>query len=82
MARKAQIVWLKEDIKCELAKRKFTLSAVADLLGVKRCNVSLVLAGRRSEKIEVKIAELLDVAPEDIWPDRKYPARRLTKAAG
>lgn len=60
----------REDIKAGLRKRGYTLATVAQKLGVSRQAVSLVLAGKRSQRIESYIAGILATAPESLWPER------------
>lgn len=60
----------REDIKAGLRKRGYTLALVAQELGVSRQAVSLVLAGRRSHRIEAHIALVLATEPIALWPER------------
>ena len=58
-------------IKHALSLRGTSLSDIARAHGVKPSSVSLVSTGwRRSYRLEVAIANALDLAPEELWPDR------------
>ncbi|MFC4442043.1 helix-turn-helix domain-containing protein [Caulobacter henricii] len=58
-------------IKEALRLRGLSLSDIARAHEVKQSTVSLVSTGwRRSRRLESAIAAALDLAPEEIWPDR------------
>jgi len=63
----------REDIKAGLRKRGYTLAGVAQELGVSRQAVSLILAGRRSQRIEAYIAQVLGLTVAEVWTGR-YPS--------
>jgi len=64
-------------IKEALKLRGLSLSDIARAQGVKQSTVSLVSTSwRRSHRLESAIADALDLAPEEIWPDRYISGRR------
>lgn len=69
-----------EQIKAELRMRGYTLSALADKLGITPCVVSQVVAGyRTSVPVKEAISRLLDKPIAEIWPIER-PRLRRTKA--
>lgn len=60
-----------EDIKALLRKRFGSLTAVAALLNVRLASVSGALKSPLdSQKLEKRIAALLEMPPQSLWPDR------------
>lgn len=60
-----------EDIKGGLRKRGYTLKRIAEEMEVSLSHVSKVLrVGHRSERIERRIADILDRPVERVFPNR------------
>jgi lambda repressor-like predicted transcriptional regulator len=74
--------WNPHDIHAALKKRGVVLDRVGPELGFHRTCGSKALHTRRWPKVKAKIAELLGVAPREIWPsifdenDQPYSTRR------
>ncbi len=71
-----------EFIKAELRARFGSISEVAARLGLSLQTVSgAIREPGRSSVVERRVAELLEVSPKDLWPDRwvddRTPRRRL-----
>lgn len=64
----------KEHIKAELRIRGWSISAVAADLKITAPAVGNCLAGQRSKRIEAKVAEILDLPVEAVFPGR-YPRK-------
>lgn len=65
------------DIKAELAKRGWSMTRVAEEVGVSRPMVSHVIYGRfRSRKVATQIASIVDRPVADLWP-AVYGNRRV-----
>ena len=61
----------REDIKALIRKRFGTISAAAKILGVEPESISGLLESPvKSIKLEKRIAELLEIPPQSLWPDR------------
>lgn len=61
--------WHRADIKAALAKKGWTLGSIAREYGYARTSPPVVLR-RPWLRMEAILAELLGVAPWDIWPSR------------
>lgn len=62
-------------IKLELKRRGSSLAQIARELGLAYSTVYTVANGARSRRVEVRIAQVLGMAVEDVFPDR-YPLGR------
>lgn len=58
------------DIKAALEKRGYSLSYVANLEGVTRSFVSQVVRGASGARIAYRIAALLEMPIDKLWPGR------------
>ena len=58
------------DIKAALEKRGYSLTAVAEMEGVTRSFVSQVVRGATGARIAARIADLLEVPIQKLWPNR------------
>jgi len=58
------------DIKAALEKRGYSLTAVARMEGVTRSFVSQVVRGASGARIAARIATLLEMPMQSLWPDR------------
>ncbi|WP_298976250.1 helix-turn-helix domain-containing protein [uncultured Roseobacter sp.] len=60
-----------ERLKAELKVRGTSLAQLARDLGVSGTSMSLVSLGKhRSRRIEKAIADVMQMTPEELWPDR------------
>lgn len=59
-----------EDIKAEIRKRGYNLTALAEENGLAKQSVSEAIRARSSARAEEIIAKLLDKKPCEIWPSR------------
>ena len=60
----------RESIKAGLRTRGITLAEIAEKLGILPATVSGVIAGRRSARVERKVAEAIDTTVYDLFPER------------
>jgi len=63
----------REWLKAQLRQREWSLARVARQLNLSRAAVSMVLAGRRSQRVEGFIAQVLGLTVAEAWPGR-YPS--------
>lgn len=66
----------RDRIRGELLVRGSSLAAIARELGLGYRTVHNCVSGMRSRRIEAKIAQVLEVSPEVIWPER-YPEAKV-----
>lgn len=60
-------LWVKQALKAKGS----SLSKIARAEGVKPSSVSIISKGwRRSRRVELAIANVLQISPEEIWPER------------
>ncbi len=60
----------REQLKAQLRQREWSLARVARQLNLSRAAVSMVLAGRRSQRVEAFIAQVLGQSVAEVWPER------------
>ena len=72
-----------EQIKAHIRMRNTTPAAIADLLGVSRSMVSLVISGSaKSERIAKYISALIDVPVDKLWPPKPQQGSGLRRVKG
>ncbi len=63
----------KEIIKLKLRERGYTLTKVANSLGISVASVSIVLSRfRKSKRIEMEVSRLLNIEHRDLFQDEDF----------
>jgi Ner family transcriptional regulator len=70
MTRKARQGWHKEDIKAELRKRGWSFARLGRLYNYRQPGQPRHVLRQRWPAMEKVIADILEVQPATIWPDR------------